>query len=1081
MFSIKSSFANCAACPLLESNSCILETNCKDDLSKVDIVFVAENPGEKEVKGELPLIGRAGEMFRKYFKSFGLNKLKYLLTNVVLCQTLNPDGTTGNPTDETIDICKENCFKIIEYCKPKLIVLMGGTPMKAFGIAKSGITNLRGFHKWNNYNVYLTVHPSFVNRNRSFEPKFEQDMKDISTYMGSSTQGIIRNKIGTVLQKNEVFRYKIPDKFYSDLYRLVDIQYLEKEKKILYIFRDNENNKIFHKENDDYYCYQIPKDSKTEMRYLVKYEDLVQVKIPYKQKTLLDPVVTYEGDLKLPVKHSQDYYFYSKGEPTKYDLNIMFFDIETYSEERGFPLVDKAEHMVCMITYSFHGKFVTLVVDNKEVLKRKDVEEIKDNPLSEVIICKNERELLTTFARDLKKLKIDILAGWNIVNFDIPYNYNRCIKIGINPNMFSELGEVYVDTSRNYAEINGIVILDQYVLYRNFVQGSRENYKLDTIGEIELGMKKLGVGSSFSDMFRENINDAIKYNIRDVQIVEKLEEKLQHISLQDEVKKISNSSFRGSSSSMGMLDSLMVSFMKNKGFASKDADMHREKVEFPGAYVKEPIVGLHDYIVDFDFTSLYPSIIITYNIGINTFIMKFKDYELGYDFVYDFDSFPDKVTMVMDPLYSSKEQEFTKEELIEKVKKEDLVYTITGCFFRNHKEETSYYSEILSSLLTSRKEYKDKMFEAKQKNETDLQSMYDTRQQVYKIFSNALYGVLGNKIFRYFSVDMSRSITLSGQQAIKSAILEANSYIYNLIHNKVKEEKILTKSEMYGKMDRETEYVITGDTDSLFAKLDKLIISEKSEDKMIKIEKYCNTIQDHLNNYIKDLVKQHNVNERSNRLSLKNELVIKRGLYISKKHYANKIISQEGREVNEIRSMGLETKRSDFSVDTKSSLEELLDLLLNSELLSLPKIYQFIERKKKEFITKIKRGEKSIAKPAAFTKELKSYKTVPQSVRGCLAWNNLVYKAFVVGDRGYLFKINGIDIDKAPKDVVERYRKEYLDNGKKLDVICVPNEEIKLPDYFIIDAKAMYEFAWEKRYEQLLEHVFDVNERILTI
>ncbi len=186
MFSLKKSFSNCASCPLLEAPSCILETNCEKDLSKVDVIFIAENPGKNEVEKGQPLIGKAGKMFRKYFEKFGINKMNYLLTNCVLCQTINPDGTTGNPTDEVIDICKSNCINIIKICNPKLVVVMGASPMSALGIAKSGITNLHGkVLEWNKIQTVVIVHPSFVNRQIAlWEPKFEKAMSDISGMLG---------------------------------------------------------------------------------------------------------------------------------------------------------------------------------------------------------------------------------------------------------------------------------------------------------------------------------------------------------------------------------------------------------------------------------------------------------------------------------------------------------------------------------------------------------------------------------------------------------------------------------------------------------------------------------------------------------------------------------------------------------------------------------------------------------------------------------------------------------------------------------------------------------------------------------
>ena len=1082
MESIKKSFADCSKCPLLMSPSCILETNCKDDLTKVKVVFIAENPGKEEVEAKppVPLIGKAGQKFRKYFKQFSLNKIGYLLTNVVLCQTLNKDGTTGNPTDEVINICKENCFSFIERCKPKLVVAMGTSPMNAFGIAKSGITNLRGnVYKWRDFDVFLTVHPSFINRSPSFEPKFAEDMRKVAEILGAKIDTRERGGI-KVLNKNGVHYYKIPEKFYTDEYRLVDVQYLNKSRDVLYIFRDKDNNKVYHKEKDDYYCYQIPKDSNIESRHLVKYDDLVQVKIPYRQKIMLDPDITYEGDEKITVKHARDYYLQTNGETPETDLNIFFLDIENYSDEKGFPHPEEAKQSICMVSYQYHNELKTYVLDNKVLLKSPAV---SINPDNSIVVFKSERELVSHFIRDLKKLDPDFICGWNSNGFDLPYIYNRCLKIGLNPESLSRFGEVSIDLNRSYADIFGFVTLDQLVLYRNFTFTKRENYRLGTIAKLEIDKEKLDTGSNFPEMYRTDINKAIEYNRRDVTLLVDLEKKLQHISLQNEVKKISKSSFKGSTSNMGMLDSLMISFLKERNIASRNANVHEKKEQFEGAFVKEPIVGLHSNIVDFDFTSLYPSLIISYNVGINTFVMKFKDYTLGYDLIYDRDNLPDEFVMIVDPVYLKKEIKITKEQLLKKIEDNKLIYTINGCFYKSHDNELSIYSEVLDFLLSSRKEFKRKMFEAKQTGDDYSRAIYDNKQQVFKIFANALYGVLGNNVFRFFNTDMGRTITLSGQEAIKLSILEGNAFIDKLKGNPYIEPDKLTKQEMFFDMGRYTENIITGDTDSLFAILDSVINNSlEGDEKVTEITKKCVEIQGYLNGeVIRDLVLRHNVPLERNRLELKNELVIERGLFLAKKRYIINIVAQENRRTDDVVYMGMEIKRSDFPSITKHFLSELLDIILKSEKLSLVTINKFVDKKGKEVIELISKGDKSVAKPAAFTKKVESYKVIPQNVRGCINWNKLMYDAFSPGDRGYLFKIQGVDITKTPKDVVEKYEKEFLSKGEKLDVICLPDQEVKLPEFFIPDVKAMYKFVWKDRCEQLLEPIMGTKEKILTL
>mgnify|MGYP002639779309 FL=1 len=322
---IKQSLADCLGCKLIDAESCILDTNSKADLTQVDVVFVAENPGKDEVKAEKPLVGKSGKTFRKYFDQYIKDECKWLLTNSVLCLTLDDKGNTANPDDETIERCKVNCFNIIKTCDPKLIVLMGTSPMKAFGIGESGITNKRGqMFKWEGYDVLLTVHPSYVNRNRDMERDFEDDIKEAGQFITLSDEMKMEMK-KPVFRENDlatgkkgIHRYKIPEKFYTTDYRLVDIQNLSMSKQILYIFRDKDNNKFYHKENDDYYCYQAPPTIET--RKVVPYDQLDIIKIPYSEKVQLDNNKTYEGDLRLTVKHAIDYYQQNQGEAKKYHL-----------------------------------------------------------------------------------------------------------------------------------------------------------------------------------------------------------------------------------------------------------------------------------------------------------------------------------------------------------------------------------------------------------------------------------------------------------------------------------------------------------------------------------------------------------------------------------------------------------------------------------------------------------------------------------------------------------------------------------------------------------------------------------------
>jgi uracil-DNA glycosylase family 4 len=1080
LISIKQSFANCSVCPLLEELSCILETNCEDDISKVDVIFIAENPGKDEVKKGVPLIGKAGKMFRKHFNKYGINKLNYMLTNVVLCQTLNDDGTTGNPVDEVIERCKINCMSIIKACNPKLIVLMGASPMTAFGIAKSGITNLHGkVTEWEGFQTVIMVHPSFVNRNVNvWEPKFENAMETVSNILtGKHTHTEHSTDVKSI--GKGIHRYKIPEEFYTDKYRLVDIQFLNKTSQVLYIFRDNHNNKIFHKETDDYVCYQIPKGEAAKK--IIPYEKLNQISIKYRDRYNLDPEITYEGDVRITSKHAMDYYHFSKGEAKRENQNIMFFDIEVDTgNERVFPQPLEAKFPINMLTTIFHGIKTCYVVDNK-------TEPIQKMKGIDYKFFDNEKAFLHTFIKDYKKAEPDFLSGWNCISFDLSYIFNRLPQIGLRQESFTKFNEFYVDGSRYICHIPGTVAIDQDFLYRTFTFTKMENYKLGFIAQHELeGFTKLDLPLPFNEMYWKMLNLTIEYNIRDTELLEKIDKKLAHINLLNELRIICNTSF-DSVSSFGQIDSLMVSFLNSKGIASKNSDPHIVKEKYPGAYVHEPIPGAYDWITDFDFASLYPNLMITYNIGINSFVMKLKDPTLGYELAYRHDSLPKKITVIVDPLFKKEEMVVTPEQLLSKMKEQNLVTTINGCFFKPHKEEFSVFGEVVDMLMSSRKTYKGQMFNAIEAKDEEQENFFYTRQLVYKVLANTLYGVIANKAFRFFDVSLASAITLSGQEALKTSIIEGDAFMRHLDTEKPYESPSpITKKEMFGDEmpDRGNEYIVTGDTDSIFCKFGDF----KRQVSIEKIQGWCNQIESFLNDdKIINVVKRHNVDMDFNRMKLKNELIISRGLFLAKKRYAIRVVNNEGKEVDKINYMGVEIKRSDYPKKSKEFLSELLELILRDEKFKLVKTLEYVHRKEREFKKLIGEGDKSIARPVTYGKKLKDYKTIPQGVKAMEAWNRIMYDIHKTGNKAYMYWVRGIEFDRIA-DVEERETirakyEQFIAEGNKFEVIAIPDEEARLPSFFVPDLKAALKFSFEDRHQLMLKPLTDIREKaeVLTV
>jgi len=290
----------------------------------------------------------------------------------------------------------------------------------------------------------------------------------------------------------------------------------------------------------------------------------------------------------------------------------------------------------------------------------------------------------------------------------------------------------------------------------------------------------------------------------------------------------------------------------------------------------------------------------------------------------------------------------------------------------------------------------------------------------------------------------------------------------------------LTKDEIFGELNRETPFIITGDTDSLFCSLEDFLTNEEKKEIPKKIHDISDQIQKFLNEQIvTGFLQEFKIPNKYNYLQLKNELIIDRGLFLAKKRYTIHVIEREGVPVDQIKNMGLETKRSDFSYFTKESLNELIDLILKSDKISLGKIMDFVEEREEIFLEKIRRGEKSVGRPVNWTSTLGQYKKVPPHVLAMINFNELEYKIFNEGSRGYFFYLKGINPEKMPKKVYNNYKNKFLLQGRKLEYIVLPDEEIKLPEYYLVDEFKMLDFAWKKRVKLLLDPIIKIDNMII--
>jgi hypothetical protein len=284
---------------------------------------------------------------------------------------------------------------------------------------------------------------------------------------------------------------------------------------------------------------------------------------------------------------------------------------------------------------------------------------------------------------------------------------------------------------------------------------------------------------------------------------------------------------------------------------------------------------------------------------------------------------------------------------------------------------------------------------------------------------------------------------------------------------------------------RKNNYIITGDTDSIFCCFENIEVEKRTVE---GIKVICDDLEEFLNeDKIIEVVKKHNVPLEYNRLKLKNELVIARGLFLAKKRYAIRVINNEGKIVDKIKYMGVEIKRSDYPSKSKEFLTELSELILRSEKFIISKLLNYVHRKEPEFKEAIANGEKVIARPCVFGQKIEDYKNIPQGVRAMTAWNTLMYDIHKVGARGYMYWVRGIDFDsikdKTEREELRKKYNEYIGKGNKLEVIAIPDEEAKLPPFFIPDMNAALTFSFIDRYELMLKPLLEVKlkSELLTI
>ena len=592
----------------------------------------------------------------------------------------------------------------------------------------------------------------------------------------------------------------------------------------------------------------------------------------------------------------------------------MIFDIEVEVTD-GFPDVRRANNKITSIAFndSILDKYYCYVLDPLSKLKT----DVKRANGDIIVSFKDEYDLLNAFFKKYMEIQPTILTGWNIEFFDISYLYNRATQIVSQSvaNLLSPISQVHWSDFHNRYKIAGVNVLDYLALYKKYTFSQRPSYRLDAIGEYEVGEKKVEYEGTLNDLYENDLEKFVQYNLQDVKLVKKIDDKLNFIEIARGLAHLGHVPYEDVFMSSRYLEGAILVYLRKNNIVAPNKPKNKIKKgdkKFVGAYVQEPIKGKHNWVYDLDITSMYPSSIMSLNISPETKIGKIEGWNPE-----EFLKESNKKT------YSITQGEkllgrFTEVELKNFLDSKNVGVATNGVMYRTDKD--GLLPALLRKWFDERVEYRKLSRKFHEEDDKEKSDYFDRRQYLQKVLLNSLYGVLGLPVFRFYDVDNAEAVTYTGQSLIKFTKKIANNY-YNKELGDAKNHCI---------------YI---DTDSVFYSALPLVTKRypdldiRNEDKMSKaILQIANEVQDYLNMSYDYFAKKF-CNLDKHRFDIKQEVIAKSGLFVTKKRYGLKIINDNGKKVNKMMIKGLDTVRSSFPI----AMRELLSKLLEDILMEVPK------------------------------------------------------------------------------------------------------------------------------------------------
>ena len=718
----------------------------------------------------------------------------------------------------------------------------------------------------------------------------------------------------------------------------------------------------------------------------------------------------------------------------KDNINIVNIDIEI-AADAGFPSIELADKPITAITMFFKGIYYVYGIAPF------------NNTRDDVIYynCETEYKLIQKFLEDWRKFDPDVITGWNVEEFDIPYLINRFTNIvghdtAARMSPWQTIYEKRITKAGQEKILKsplGVTVLDYLALYRKFTYTMQESYRLDHIAFVELGDRKLDYSEfgSLLELYKHDYQKFIEYNIKDVEIVQRLDDKLGLIDLVFALAYDAKVNYIDALTSVKMWDIIIHNYLMDKNVViPRKTNTKGKERQIVGAYVKDPQVGMHNWVCSFDLNSLYPHLIMQYNISPDTFAGH-----IG-------------VNLTVDDIIDGALKEPAVQD---KIARENVTVAATGFLFNKNKR--GFLPELMDKMYEDRKMYKGKMIEAKKQNESDpskkLQreiTRLDNMQMAKKIQLNSAYGALGNDYFRWYDIKYAESITTSGQLSIRWIEKKINQYLNKLL-----------------KTDN-NDYVIASDTDSIYVSLDRLVKFSYEDPSAVPKEKIVTFLdkvcREKLEPYIDKCYEElaGYVCAYDQKMKMKRECIADKGIWTAKKRYILNVHDNEGVRYKEpqLKIMGIEAVRSSTPAACRDYIKKTLNVIMQKDEDS---VILFIDDFRRKFHrmnfddVAFPRGVRNLQKYIDAASVYK--KATPIHVRGALVYNNLIKQKKL--ENRYQAISNG---DKV------KFSYMKLPNPLHENVLAAPNG---IPEEVDLDRYIDYDLQFDKGYLEPIRTILD--------